>query len=192
MIIHYFEIRNCSLLYYMGYPIYLAPDGTDEGLLSMRGFAKQNDGKWIKYIDRFEYGYIMQFNNCEEIVVNEETLKNIQYPPFQYQPPLYGYGAAPPKDSNTANILCTVSVSLMLLTLPVLFTPLIAISGLLFIAAMVLMIIARVIYPDNKFAKILCIVYVVLTLIMVVIGIAAIIMLMIACNECVNSLNSCS
>ncbi len=190
MKIHYYEIRNCSLLYYMGYPIYLAPEGTDESLLARWGFTKQNDGKWIRYIDQFEYSYIMQFHNCEEVIVNEEALKNNQYPHFQYQPPLYV--PAPIKDSNTANILCTVSVSLMLLSGPILFTKLMFLSGILFIAAIVLMIIARVGYPDNKFAKILCIIYVSLTVLLFIIAIIGTIMLMIACNECVNDLRSCS
>ncbi|WP_295094433.1 hypothetical protein [Ruminococcus sp.] len=189
MKIHYYGIRNCSLLYYMGYPIYLAPEGTDESLLANHGFTKQNDGKWIRYINQFEYGYIMQFKNCEEVIVNEESLKNIQYQSFQYQQPMYF--TAPPKDSNTANILCTVSVALMLLSVPIILTRFAAISGLFFIAAIVLMIIARVTYPGNKFAKTLCIIYISLTALLFVIGIIALITLMIACNQCVNDLQSC-
>lgn len=190
MTIHFFEIQNCTLLYNMGYPIFLAPDGTDEVLLSMRGFAKQNDGKWIRYVDQFEYGYIMQFRNCEEIVFNDDTVKNISYSPIPY--PTQFYGAAPQENSNTATILCIISICLMLITVPIFFTKVPILSGFFFIAAMVLMIIARVMYPKSTFAKILCIIYIFLAVILLVISIAAIITLYIACNECVNSLSSCS
>ena len=186
MTIHFFEIQNCTLLYNMGYPIFLAPDGTDEELLAMRGFAKQSNGKWIRYVDQFEYGYIMQLRNCEEIIFNDDTVKNITYFPIQYN------STAQQENSGTANILCIISVTLMLITVPVFFTKVPILSGFFFIAAMVLMIIARVMYPKSTFAKILCIIYIFLAVILLVISIAAIITLYIACNECVNSLSSCS
>ncbi|MCR4795640.1 MAG: hypothetical protein K5898_10855 [Ruminococcus sp.] len=190
MTIHFFEIQNCTLLYNMGYPIFLAPDCADEELLAMRGFAKQNDGKWIRYVNQFEYGYIMQLRNSEEIIFNDETVKNISYSPIPY--PTQFYGASPQENSNTATILCIISICLMLITVPILFTKAALFSGLSFIAAMVLMIIARVMYPKSTFAKILCIIYIFLAVILLVISIAAIITLYIACNECVNSLSSCS
>ena len=190
MTINYYEIRNCSLLYFMGYPIFLAPDGTDEELLAKRGFAKQNDGKWIRYADQFEYSFIMEFRNNDEIDLNEETIKNFSYTPMNYPPQMYY--AAPPQDNTTANILCIISITLMAAAVPVLLTSLAFLSGLLFIAAMVLMIIARVMFPQSTFAKVLCIVYICLAVLALVIGIISVILLMIACNECVNSLRSCS
>ena len=191
MTVHYFEINNCSLLYYCGYPILLAPAGTDEGLLTKRGFARQNDGNWIRYIDQFEYGYIMQFGDRNEVVINDETARQIVYPPIQYiqQPNFYN---APPPLESTPNILCIVSISLMALSLPATFIGTIILGGLFYIAALVLMMVARIKYPQSQFARVLCIVYIILTVILVILTAIAIVLLIIACNECLDSMRSCS
>ncbi len=191
MTVHYYGINNCTLLYYCGYPVLLAPNGTDEALLTIRGFVRQDDGNWIRYVDQFEYGYIMQFTDKNEVVVNEETARSIMYPPNQYINRSC-YGAPPPSSENTATMLCIISLCLMLLSLPVSIVGTVLPGGLCYITALVLMIIARVNHPESKFAKVLCIVYVIMTVILVIFTVTAIILLMKACNDCMNSLRSCS
>ncbi len=64
-------------------------------------------------------------------------------------------------------------------------------SGLLFIAGIVLLIIVRVKYPKNVFGKVLMWVYIVIGVIMLLLVIAAMVFLMVACNACFQELRNC-
>lgn len=64
-------------------------------------------------------------------------------------------------------------------------------SGLLFIAGIVLLIIVRVKYPKNVFGKVLMWVYIVIGVIMLLLMIAAMVFLMVACNACFQELQNC-
>lgn len=66
-----------------------------------------------------------------------------------------------------------------------------ALSGALFIAGIVLLVIVRVKYPKNTFGKVLMWVYIVIGVIMLLIWLAMMIFLMVACNACMNELSSC-
>ena len=192
MTVHFFEIKNCVLAFCNGYPLLIAPDGTDEQLLSMRQFTRQADGKWIRYVDRYEYEYILRFSDVNEAVFNDETVKNISYPPIPYPQQYYSPPPQPPGADSTAHVLCYISLGLMLTTVPVAVVGAVYFSGLAFLAALILMIVVRVNYPQCKMGKVLCIIYIILSAVILLLLIIGVIVLMVACNECANSMRSCS
>lgn len=118
-----------------------------------------------------------------------------------------------PEENERANILCVISLVCEVIPLflngivtslmtvvddwersdfsTVLYGVTSSLSGILFIAGIVLLIIVRVKYPKNVFGKVLMWVYIVIGVIMLLLLIAAVVLLIVACNACVNSLSSC-
>ena len=118
-----------------------------------------------------------------------------------------------PEENERANILCVISLvceviplflqgivtSLMTVATgrkdpgfsAVLYGVTSSLSGIFFIAGIVLLIIVRVKYPKNIFGKVLMWVYIVIGVIMLLLLIAAVVLLIAACNACIDGLSSC-
>lgn len=131
-------------------------------------------------------------------------------PPPEYRnvpPPEYGNVPPPPtqrSDTFNERLLCIIALVLLFIPLPAIMF----ISGVssLFsdespehfynityslltlcpLAGIVLMIIARVKYPQSRFAKVVMWIFIVTISISVILTIIAVVSCMIACNECVN------
>jgi hypothetical protein len=65
------------------------------------------------------------------------------------------------------------------------------VGGAFFIAAIILMIIVRVKYPYSQFGKVLCIVYIVLSILVILLTIAVMVLIAIICNQMMNDCESC-
>ena len=185
MLVHFFEVRNCTFESYKGDPVLFAPTDTDDDTLMKRGFRRNKEERWYRPVNMAEYNYIVYCARFGDVEINDNTVRYINNfnMPVQYQ--------QQQKDNNTANILCYVSVGLMALGFPMTLLATILVGGLCFIAAMVLMIIVRVKYPQNQFGRILCIVYIVLAVIAIVLIIAAMIIIAIICNQMMSDCDSC-
>lgn len=118
-----------------------------------------------------------------------------------------------PEENERANVLCVISLVCEVIPLfmngivaslmtvaddwensgfsTVLYGVTSSLSGILFIAGIVLLIIVRVKYPKNVFGKVLMWVYIVIGVIMLLLLIAAVVLLIAACNACVNGLSNC-
>ena len=143
-------------------------------------------------------------NQCPKCGAAAES--NSPHPEYS-PPPEYRNVPPPPterKDPFNERLLCIIALVLLLIPLPALFFITDAISifsekapehlynitySLLILcplAGIVLMIIARVKYPQSRFAKVVMWIYIVTVSISVILTIIAIVSCMIACNECVN------
>ena len=185
MLVHFFEVRNCTFESYKGNPVLFAPSDTDDDTLMKRGFRISKEERWYRPVDMKEYNYIVYWAQYGDVEINDVTSQNINnfnmpMPYVQRQ-----------QSDNTANILCYVSIGLMALGFPMSFLGTILVGGLFFIAALVLMIIVRVKYPQNQFGKVLCIVYIVLAAIALILTIAAMIIIAIVCNQIISDCESC-
>ncbi|MBP5430696.1 hypothetical protein [Ruminococcus sp.] len=191
MKVNFFEIKNCTMDSCCGYPAIFAPEGTDEGLLMMRGFTKQINGTWFRYLNQYEYDYVMQFSGYDEVTIDQTFFSRINMPPSQQSEPI-GY-----KDhGKTPTVLCYVSLGIMLLAV-VLFgiaphtyksVPLISeVIPTMIIASFILVIIVRINYPESTLGKVLFTVYIVTVALLFLIGILSFLALMVACNEFLNS-----
>ena len=191
MKVNFFEIKNCTMDSCCGYPAIFAPEGTDEGLLMMRGFTKQINGTWFRYLNQYEYDYVMQFSGYDEVTIDQTFFSRINMPPSQQSEPI-GY-----KDhEKTPTVLCYVSLGIMLLAV-VLFgiaphayksVPLISeVIPTMIIASFILVIIVRINYPESTLGKVLFTVYIVTVALLFLIGILSFLALMVACNEFLNS-----
>ncbi len=90
------------------------------------------------------------------------------------------------KDKNNADLLCFLS---LICTfgggiITALIPPLAAVSGLIPLAGLVLMIVARVKYPQSKFAKVLMWLYIVLYILAIVGVFIFVVLLYLACRSC--------
>lgn len=178
MLIHFYEVKNCTYDMVQGIPAIIAPDGVDEEVLQRHFFIRTIDGKWFHYLTREEYYYLMSFSGSDEVV-------------FSFDKPVINYyPQTPPLDresENKANTMCGISLGLLgvgfmmsslggaFLTLPC------------WIAALVLMIIVRVNYPQNTFGKVLMILYIIFGVLMLI----GVIMLILACNMMAEEFLSC-
>ena len=185
MLVHFYEVRNCTFESYKGNPVLFAPYDIDDDTLMKRGFRRNKEERWYRPVNMAEYNYIVYCAQYGDVEINDQTsryMTNYNLP-VQYQ--------QQQKADNTANILCYVSIGLMAVAFPITLIATILVGGLFFIAAMVLMIIVRVKYPQNQMGKILCIVYIVLAVIAIVITIAAMIIIAIVCNQMMKDCESC-
>ena len=191
MKVNFFEIKNCTMDSCCGYPAIFAPEGTDEGLLMMRGFTKQINGTWFRYLNQYEYDYVMQFSGYDEVTIDQTFFSRINMPPSQQSEPIRYKG-----HGKTPTVLCSVSLGLMLLTVVLLgiaphtYESISLISEVIptmFIASFILVIIVKINYPESTFGKVLFTVYIVTIAVLFVIGILSFLALMAACNECLNS-----
>ena len=191
MKVNFFEIKNCTMDSCCGYPAIFASEGTDEGMLMMRGFTKQINGTWFRYLNQYEYNYVMQFSGYDEVTIDQTFFSRINMPPSQQSEPI-GY-----KDhGKTPTVLCYVSLGIMLLAV-VLFgialhtyksVSLISeVIPTMIIASFILVIIVRINYPESTFGKVLFTVYIVTVALLFLIGILSFLALMVACNEFLNS-----
>lgn len=185
MLVHFYEVRNCTFESYKGDPVLFAPADADDDTLMKHGFRRNKEERWYRPVNMAEYNYIVYCAQYGDVSINEETARYIvnYNPPVTYQ--------QQQRDNYNANVLCYISVGLMALGFPMTFLATILVGGLFFIAAMVLMIIVRVKYPQNQFGRVLCIVYIVLAIIAVVLTIAAMIILAIVCNQIMQDCESC-
>ncbi|MBO7474720.1 MAG: hypothetical protein J6U00_12130 [Ruminococcus sp.] len=191
MKVNFFEIKNCTMDSCCGYPAIFAPEGTDEGLLMMRGFTKQINGTWFRYLNQYEYDYVMQFSGYDEVTIDQTFFSGINMPPSQQSEPI-GY-----KDhGKTPTVLCYVSLGIMLLAV-VLFgialhtyksVPLISeVIPTMIIASFILVIIVRINYPESTLGKVLFTVYIVTVALLFLIDILSFLAFLVACNEFLNS-----
>ena len=185
MLVHFYEVRNCTFESYKGNPVLYAPTDTDDDTLMKRGFRRNKEKRWYRPVDMAEYNYIVYCAQYGDVSINDETagyISNYNVPiPYQQMQ----------NADKTANILCYVSVGLMALALPMTLLATVIVGGLFFIAALVLMIIVRVKYPHNQFGRVLCIVYIVLSVIVIILTIAAMIIIAIVCNQMMKDCESC-
>ena len=185
MLVHFFEVRNCTFESYKGEPVLFAPCDIDDDTLMKRGFRRSKEERWYRPVNMKEYSYIVYWAQYGDVDINDSASQNINnfnmpMPYVQRQ-----------QNDNTANILCYVSVGLMALGFPMSILGTILVGGLFFIAALVLMIIVRVKYPQNQFGKVLCIVYIVLSILVILLTIAVMVLIAIICNQMMNDCESC-
>lgn len=181
MLVHFYEVRNCTFETFKGGPVLFAPGDIDYDILMKRGFRRNKEERWFRPVNTAEYRYIVYSAQFGDVIIDERTVM------YGDMPAPYGQ---PPQD-NTPNILCFVSVGLMALGFPVSALGTVILGGLFFLAALILMIIVRVRYPENQFGRILCIIYIVLAVIAIVLTIAAAIILAIICNQLMADCESC-
>lgn len=189
MTVHFFEINNCRFEMFGGRPVIFAPEGADEGVLGRYGFVRIADGRWLRFLNPYEYNYISSFRDGEEAVIDGSSVGKMNYP--MGQPQQVNYGGHMYNPQKKADNLCYVSIGLMAGSLPVsgVLTP---IGGLLTaIAALVLVIIVRVHYPEHKLGKVLFTTYLILVIVGIILTIVAVIAVAIACNQCINDCRSC-
>ena len=154
-----------------------APYDIDDDTLMKRGFRRNKEERWYRPVNMKEYSYIVYWAQYGDVDINDAASQNINnfnmpMPYVQRQ-----------QNDNTANILS--------LGFPMSILGTILVGGLFFIAALVLMIIVRVKYPQNQFGKVLCIVYIVLAAIAIILTIAAMIIIAIVCNQFIQDCESC-
>ena len=185
MVVHFYEVRNCTFESHKGDPVLFAPTDTDDDTLMKRGFRRNKEGRWYRPVNMAEYNFIVYSAQFGDVNIDDSTagyIMNFNMPsPYQQQL----------ERDNTANVLCFVSIGLMASSLPATVLATVFAGGLFFIAAIVLMIIVRVKYPYSQFGKILCIVYIILSVLVILLTIAAMVLIAIICNQLMNDCDSC-
>lgn len=192
MNVHYYEIKNCQLGQSCGRPVIFPPKNTDRELLSRYGFVQiMNTEEWCHFLSNEEYQYIMQFSQQDNVVfvgdkfsaTKTEEITDISD----------RYRNLDDNHNSTANGLAGFSIILMIITVVgsiVSFFEYYEISlffGFLFIVSVVLAVAVRVIYPENKFGRLLIKIYVALIILFSVILVFAIISCFIAADACIDS-----
>lgn len=182
MRIHYYSVSNCTYSMYEGKPAIFAPEGADAGSLTIRYyFFRTHDGRWCHYLTNEENDYIRSFPQDMDVRFDYPNVNSNGRLTRNYS-----------SEEKNANILCIISLSLLIFGLIMLFCQGAVGTVLSWIASLVLMIIVRVDYPDNLFGKILMISYIVLAIIAVIMMIIAIIAFIQFINSCFDSINNCN
>lgn len=166
MVVHFYGVANCYCDSIEGRPVLIAPVGVDSESLQRHYFTALPDGRWAHYLTREEYYYIVSFGDVPEVV-------------FSYDKPVVNYSSQEQpqeqltaEEKKNADTLCIISIVLW----AVCFVPFLAyVSVPCMIAALVLVIIARVKYPKHTFSKVLLIVYGVLFLVGMVLAVVTLI-----------------
>ena len=185
MVVHFYEVRNCTFEGYKGDPVLFAPADTDDDTLMKRGFRRNKEGRWFRPVNMAEYNFISYSAQFGDVTINDANAGYIM-----------NFNAASPYNQkyygdNTANVLCFVSIGLMASAIPATLLATVLVGGAFFIAAIILMIIVRVRYPYSQFGKVLCIVYIVLSILVILFTIAVMVLIAIICNQMMNDCESC-
>ncbi len=182
MNIHYYEIKNCHLGKSCGKPVLFPPKDTDREILEKYGFVQLTDSEeWCYYLSDEEYQYIMQLPQ-ENDVTFDENKKNF-----------LKYKASEDSNNVTANTISGISAALMIITLAgssssfFEYSDISLVFGVPLIISVVLAIIVRVIFPKNKFGKILMKIYVTLVLLFIAFLVFVIISCSMAMDSCIDS-----
>lgn len=185
MTVSYYAIGECTVMQIDGRTVLAAPEnpGLTPDTLRKHDFLLQEDGRWVHYLTDAEMQLLKNTPSGVKISFSGDYAQQ-----RMAQQPVQQPDAA--NDPPAALYLCVGSLFSMLLSIALPYESndmLYALRGVLFVAAWVLMIVARVRYPKNLFGKVLMWMYVVLVLLgmigMIVIGF----LLMKACNECLDS-----
>ena len=59
MLVHFFEVRNCTFERYKGGPVLFAPGDIDYDTLMKRGFRRSKEERWFRPVNMKEYSYIV-------------------------------------------------------------------------------------------------------------------------------------
>ncbi|SHM45997.1 hypothetical protein [Ruminococcus flavefaciens] len=180
MRIHFYEVKDCTYDMVQGIPAIFAPDGVDEEVLQRHFFIKTAEGKWFHYLTREEYYYLisMSYSGNDEVVFSFDKPITNYYPPYQ------------PLDSeseNKANTMCGISLGLMGMGFILAIIGGAILTFPCWIAAIILMIIVRVNYPQNTFGKVLMIIYIIFGILLMI----GFIMVAITCNIIAKDFLSC-
>lgn len=180
MNIHYYEIKNCHLGKSCGKPVLFPPKNTDREILEKYGFVQLTDSKeWCLYLSDKEYQYIMNYPHGNDITFDENNIQE--------------YKASEDSDNVTANTIAGISAALMMITLIGSLSSFFEhydislVFGVPLIISVVLAIIVRVIFPENKFGKILMKTYRILVLLFIALLVFAVISCYIAMDSCIDS-----
>lgn len=183
MIVSYYGIVGCELLWDANGALLTAPSGYRPEMLLERGFQTDSEGRWVRHLAPDESAYLRSLGGAVSASLP---------PPVQTAVP----GTETPEEHAAGNRLSWFSLAMMVISVGCTFTRLHGtlvgyFCGSCFLASLVLMIIARVKYPNNRFAKTLMIIYIALLLLSVIGALILGYLLAQACNACLDSCGSC-
>lgn len=160
MLVHYYTVKNCKFEMYEGKPAIFASEEADEDSPTIKfNFFQTVDGRWCHYLTQEEYYYIMSFPSDAEVTFGKRL-----------KPP----NPLSAKEKRYANIMCLISLGLLICGIIILLCTGSQIAIHSWVASLILMIAVRVKYTESLFGKILMISYIVLAVIAVVLLIFAI------------------
>ena len=183
MTVDYYEVRDCTVEQLGGRTVLAAPPQEVSRLLPeilMRcGFLKEADGRWYHWLTDAELQLLQGAQGSVRLSFGGDAL-----------PPNPILVQEPEREAPAANYLTGGSLLAMLMSLilPYHSNPdIIMLRGVLIVTGWVLLIVARVKYPKNTFAKVVMWVYIVLMILGFLFMVAVGIFIIYTCNECVSS-----
>lgn len=153
MTVNYYSINGCKYEILAGKPVIIAPENADEAELEKYDFTNLDDGRWIRWLNKVERNYIASMMKAEqkEISITAEIASSEISADTDLE-----------SDNKTANNLCLVSLTMVILCLmavrPEGSSPFILLAAM---SAFIIMIYVRKKYPKNIFAKILMVLYII-------------------------------
>ena len=213
MFINYYFISGCNYKKYDGKPCIFAPDDTDSSLLDQYHFQQTEDDKYYKILTESEYEAIMQgypyydisftYENSKPLYIfhgSEKILKEtpdsddnhkipVQSPPdYTNYYNAHHYYEPDSEEKSTAFILSAAALGCFILSAGVLILTFnILLSGFFACAALILMIVARLHYPESIFGKIVSSIGVLLF----IVCLFFMIYIIIACHQVIEEFSSC-
>ena len=183
MIVSYYGIVGCDLLWDANGAFLIAPSSYKPEMLLERGFQTDSEGRWVRRLAPDETAYLQSLGGAVSATLP---------PPVQTAVP----GWETPEEHAAGNRLSWFSLALMIIAIGCTLTRLHSsfvgyISGTCSLASIVLMITARVKYPNNRFAKVLMIIYIALILLSVIGLIMLGYIIGQACGACFESCGNC-
>ena len=182
MIVNYYEIKGCTLETKGGSRVLIAPDHVSPELLAKRDFSQAADGRFFHKLTDGEEAYIMSFEPGLPIIF--ETYEQAQS---------YTASDSPEK----SRVLTVISLCLMAVQIVTLFGITHFSEGMLFfgcgcgIAAWICVIAARSNDKENRFARVVYRIYVVLAVLAFVVLFYLIVTCVSECDRCINECNHC-
>jgi hypothetical protein len=181
MVVHFYEIRNCTCANVDNRPVLVAPEDLLLDLLTYYEFVLLEDGRWVHFLNAEEYAHVMTGYPDHDVV-----FRHPDAPPPVRQPT--------PEETANGNQPAAIGIGLTcagtILTVVFLFgnllLPLVLPCGMQ-IAAFVLMIYTRIRYPDNRLGNILKWILIVEVILTVLSAIAVVISCVAACDSCIRS-----
>jgi hypothetical protein len=77
MLVHFFEVRNCTFESYKGEPVLFAPCDIDDDTLMKRGFRRSKEERWYRPVNMKEYSYIVYWAQYGDVDINDAASQNI-------------------------------------------------------------------------------------------------------------------
>lgn len=201
MVVHFYEISGCTCANIGERPVLVAPAGTPQALLTKYDFLLVEDGRWCHFLTTPEYEHVMTGYPDRDVVFGSTVMMP--------EPPAVDPTAGN-RLADIGLILLVASILLPMLTggvtfllgdtaqenvtqtaeaaTTVLLQAVSSICSLCGIASFVIMIITRVKYPKNTRGKVLMWIFVVLAILFAL----AMIVLILACASCLDSMRRCS